>query len=123
MTGSSCQTQRTENGPSRSIEVEPISIDDAFLDLGGTELLHRKPPALVLAEFARRIERDLLTGRVSLVIEDQGPENENLDHGLVTRETMGERWSVHPADPASATSEIRWTQALSRGGLLSGVDP
>lgn len=64
----------------------------------------------------RRIERDLLTGKVSLVIEDQGPENENLDHGLTTRETMGERWSVHPADPASAISEIRWTQALSRGG-------
>jgi hypothetical protein len=64
---------------------------------------------------ARRIERDLITGRVSLVIEDAGPECENLGHGLVTRETMRERWSVHPSDPASATSEISWTQSLSRG--------
>lgn len=69
----------------------------------------------------RRIEGDLITGRVSLVIEDEGPESENLDHGLVTRETMHERWSVHPSDPASAASEIRWTQALSRGDWRVGT--
>jgi DNA polymerase-4 len=39
--------------------VEPISIDEAFLDLGGTERLHGKPPALVLAGFARRIETEI----------------------------------------------------------------
>ncbi len=39
--------------------VEPISIDEAFLDLAGTELLHRKPPALVLAGFARDVERQI----------------------------------------------------------------
>ena len=39
--------------------VEPISIDEAFLDLAGTELLHRKPPALVLAQFARDVERQI----------------------------------------------------------------
>ncbi len=39
--------------------VEPISIDEAFLDLAGTERLHRRPPALVLAEFARQIEREV----------------------------------------------------------------
>src|SRR4029079_17276326 len=39
--------------------VEPISIDEAFLDLAGTERLHRKPPALVLAEFARQVERTI----------------------------------------------------------------
>ena len=37
--------------------VEPLSIDEAFLDLAGTERLHRKPPALVLAEFARAVEQ------------------------------------------------------------------
>lgn len=39
--------------------VEPLSIDEAFLDLSGTERLHGRPPALVLAEFARRIEREI----------------------------------------------------------------
>ncbi len=39
--------------------VEPISIDEAFLDLAGTERLHGGPPALVLAEFARRVENEV----------------------------------------------------------------
>ena len=39
--------------------VEPISIDEAFLDLGGTERLHGAPPAMILARFAARIEREI----------------------------------------------------------------
>jgi DNA polymerase-4 len=39
--------------------VEPLSIDEAFLDLAGTERLHGRPPALVLADFARRVESDI----------------------------------------------------------------
>jgi DNA polymerase IV len=39
--------------------VEPLSIDEAFLDLSGTEALHGRPPCEVLAEFARSIERDI----------------------------------------------------------------
>ena len=39
--------------------VEPISIDEAFLDLSGTELLHHASPAVTLARFARRIESEI----------------------------------------------------------------
>ncbi len=39
--------------------VEPLSIDEAFLDLSGTEALHRATPAQVLAGFARRIEDEI----------------------------------------------------------------
>ncbi|MEQ1901743.1 MAG: DNA polymerase IV [Devosia sp.] len=39
--------------------VEPLSIDEAFLDLTGTETLHRAPPAAVLARFAKRVEDEI----------------------------------------------------------------
>ncbi len=39
--------------------VEPLSIDEAFLDLTGTERLHGHSPAVSLADLARRIERDI----------------------------------------------------------------
>ncbi len=39
--------------------VEPLSLDEAFLDLGGTDKLHHAPPAVILAGLARRIEREL----------------------------------------------------------------
>ncbi len=39
--------------------VEPISIDEAFLDLSGTELLHHDAPAFVLARLAKRIEMEI----------------------------------------------------------------
>jgi DNA polymerase-4 len=39
--------------------VEPLSIDEAFLDLSGTERLHGASPARTLARFAARVERAL----------------------------------------------------------------
>ncbi len=39
--------------------VQPLSIDEAFLDLSGTERLHHDPPARTLAKLARRIENEI----------------------------------------------------------------
>ena len=39
--------------------VEPLSIDEAFMDLSGTESLHRASPAATLAGLARRVEDEL----------------------------------------------------------------
>ncbi|HWK97298.1 MAG TPA: DNA polymerase IV [Pseudolabrys sp.] len=40
-------------------QVEPLSIDEAFLDLTGTERLHGMSAAKVLAKLARDVERDI----------------------------------------------------------------
>ena len=48
-------------------QVEPLSIDEAFLDLTGTQGVHHASPAETLAHFAREIERDIgLTVSVGL---------------------------------------------------------
>ncbi|WP_068082501.1 DNA polymerase IV [Polycladidibacter stylochi] len=39
--------------------VEPLSIDEAFLDLTGTEKLHHATPAEVLADFVKRMEAEV----------------------------------------------------------------
>ena len=39
--------------------VEPLSIDEAFLDLSGTEKLHKGPPAQTLVRLVKRIEDEI----------------------------------------------------------------
>ena len=47
--------------------IEPLSLDEAFLDLTGTERLHGAPPAVMLARLVKRMEDELgLTGSVGL---------------------------------------------------------
>src|SRR6056297_1819626 len=47
--------------------VEPLSLDEAFLDLTGTSCLHGAPPAVMLAKLIKRMRDELgLTGSVGL---------------------------------------------------------
>jgi len=47
--------------------VEPLSLDEAFLDLTGTERLHGHPPAVMLARLVRRMRTELgITGSIGL---------------------------------------------------------
>ena len=48
-------------------DIEPLSLDEAFMDLSGTARLHGAPPAVMLARLARRMEVELgLTGSIGL---------------------------------------------------------
>ncbi len=66
------------------------------------------------ARAARRIEVDLLSGRRVLVVEEDGGEVRNLDHGLCTAESLIERWEIGDT-PLSARVSHLWEQRLSRG--------
>ncbi len=47
--------------------IEPLSLDEAFLDLTGTTRLHGAPPAIMLARLTKRMEDELgLTGSIGL---------------------------------------------------------
>jgi DNA polymerase IV len=47
--------------------VEPLSLDEAFLDLTGTARLHGAPPAVMLARLLRRMEDEIgITGSIGL---------------------------------------------------------
>ncbi len=47
--------------------IEPLSLDEAFLDLGGTGRLHHAPPAVMLARLTKRMEDELgITGSIGL---------------------------------------------------------
>ena len=65
--------------------VEPLSIDEAFLDLAGTQRVHGMIPAKVLARFAREVERDIgITVSVGPVLQ-QVPRQDRLRHGQAAR--------------------------------------
>ncbi len=47
--------------------VEPLSLDEAFMDLSGTSRLHHAPPAVMLARLVKRMEDELgITGSIGL---------------------------------------------------------
>src|SRR6056300_242527 len=50
-----------------SPSIEPLSLDEAFIDLNGTERLHGHPPAVMLAKLTKRMKDELgITGSIGL---------------------------------------------------------
>ena len=48
-------------------DIEPLSLDEAFMDLSGTHRLHGHPPAVMLARLTKRMKDELgLTGSIGL---------------------------------------------------------
>lgn len=48
-------------------DIEPLSLDEAFMDLSGTQKLHGAPPAVMLARLVKRMKDELgITGSIGL---------------------------------------------------------
>ncbi|MFT4960202.1 MAG: putative CocE/NonD family hydrolase, partial [Paracoccaceae bacterium] len=66
------------------------------------------------ASNSRRVETDLNTGQVHLIIEDDFGKVEDLDHGLIGGSVARERWTIHPDDPLSARGTCEWIDEMGR---------
>lgn len=62
----------------------------------------------------RRVETDLKTGLVSMVIEDDFGKIADSDHGLITGSVARERWTIHPDDPLTARGTCHWSDEIER---------
>jgi DNA polymerase-4 len=100
--------------------VEPLSLDEAFLDLAGTARLHGAPPAVLLARLQARIEAELgVTVSVGLshnkflakvASEAEKPRGFSLIGRAETLAALGPRpisviWGVGPAAVAALEAE------------------
>jgi uncharacterized protein len=63
---------------------------------------------------SRSIEHDQVTGKISLVIEDDFGEARDMDHGLIHGGVARERWEIDADDPLSAYGETHWTEVSGR---------
>ena len=91
--------------------VQPLSIDEAVLDLAGTEALHRAPPAVTLARLARDVEREVgVTISVGLAAN-------RLMAKLAAGRDKPRGFAVIGAEEAAA-----WL-APQRVGVLPGIGP
>ena len=66
---------------------------------------------------SRRVETDMNSGLVHLVIEDDFGLLQDDDHGLISGGTAFERWTIHPDDPLSARGSCMWTQEMTRDDI------
>jgi DNA polymerase-4 len=90
--------------------VQPLSIDEAVLDLSGTQALHGAPPAAVLTRFAREVEQALgLTISIGL-------SRNRLLAKLAAGRDKPRGFAVFGADAAA-------TLAPEPVGILPGVGP
>ncbi len=64
----------------------------------------------------RRQETDMVTGEVSLIIEDDFGKVRDADHGLISGGIARERWTIHPDDPLCASGHCHWTKEMERDG-------
>ncbi len=117
--------------------VQPVSIDEAFLDLGGTKKLHGASPALSLAKLVKRIETEVgITASIGLshnkflaklASDFEKPRGFSIIGRNETREVLavkpvGAIWGVGKATQAqlakSGITMIAQLQAMEKNDLM-----
>ena len=74
------------------------------------------------ASGCRRLEKDLASGEVRLIVSADFGAQRLLSHGLEVGSTCEEIYSIHPDDPLCAKAEIHWTQTRGRGEWQTAVE-
>ena len=74
--------------------------------------------ALRAPENIRRVEEDLSSGLVTVIIEDDFGKQRDLGHGLISGGISRERWVIHPDDPLSARGITHWTEETGRDDMM-----
>ncbi len=64
---------------------------------------------------SRRVETDMNTEVIKLIIDDDFGQVRHEDYGLITGSRAREEWSIHPDNPLSARGYCHWTQEMTRG--------
>jgi hypothetical protein len=70
----------------------------------------------------RRQETDMVTGAVSLIIEDDFGKVRDLEHGLINGSVARELWRIHPDDPLCAYGQCHWSDELERGDVCLSTE-
>lgn len=70
----------------------------------------------------RRIETDMASGVVTLVIEDDFGKRRDSHHGGVSGSIAREWWSIHPDDPLSARGRTHWTEEVERSDIKTRTE-
>ena len=82
-----------------------------------TDVTHWETEELRPPSDIRRLEEDMASGIVSLIIEDDFGKRRDRQHGLVSGGISRERWEIHPDDPLSARGHTHWTEETERDGI------
>ncbi len=67
------------------------------------------------ASSVRRVENDLTSGEIHLIVEDDFGKFEDSDHRLIHGTIAREKWTIHPDNPLSARGSCHWTEESERG--------
>ncbi len=107
--------------------VEPLSLDEAFLDLTGTERLHGAPPAVLMARLVARIEHEIgVTASVGLshnkfLAKIASDIDKPRGFSLVGREETQEFLSKQPVKVIWGVGAVT-REALARDGIRTIAD-